>query len=114
MVYRQPVYPGRLGRPPDFATASPCGLYGADLVALQPNMNINLHIVAPVSKRAKVLKEIRRPVFSLLEGRALSDICSYLSYEKVEDLLESKHLAHLSDSVIEDYAEKADSIATDL
>jgi hypothetical protein len=86
----------------------------ADLVALQPNMNINLHIVAPVSKRAKVLKEIRRPVFSLLEGRALSDICSYLSYEKVEDLLESKHLAHLSDSVIEDYAEKADSIATDL
>jgi hypothetical protein len=80
----------------------------ADLIALQPNMNINLHIVAPLNKREKVLKEIKRPVFSLLEGRALSEICSYLSYEKVEDLLETKHLAHLSDSVIEDYAEKAE------
>ena len=86
----------------------------ADLIALQPNMNIKLHIVAPLNKREKVLKEIRRPVFTLLEGRALSDICSYLSYEQVEDLLGIKHLAHLSDSVIEDYAEKADSIATDL
>jgi hypothetical protein len=80
----------------------------ADLIALQPNMNINLHIVAPLNKREKVLKEIKRPVFSLLEGRALSEICSYLSYEKVEELLETKHLAHLSDSVIEDYAEKAE------
>ena len=80
----------------------------ADLIALQPNMNINLHIVAPLNKREKVLKEIQRPVFSLLEGRALSDICTYLSYEKVEELLETKHLAHLSDGVIEDYAEKAE------
>jgi hypothetical protein len=80
----------------------------ADLIALQPNMNINLHIVAPLNKREKVLKEIQRPVFSLLEGRALSEICTYLSYEKVEELLETKHLAHLSDGVIEDYAEKAE------
>ena len=80
----------------------------ADLIALQPNMNINLHIVAPLNKREKVLKEIQRPVFSLLEGRALSEICTYLSYEKVEELLEAKHLAYLSDSVIEDYAENAE------
>ena len=38
----------------------------ADLIALQPNMNIKLHIVAPVAKREKVFQEIRRPVFSLL------------------------------------------------
>ena len=44
----------------------------------------------------------------LLEGTALSEICTYLSYEKVEELLETKHLAHLSDGVIEDYAEKAE------
>jgi hypothetical protein len=80
----------------------------ADLIALQPNMNINLHIVAPPNKREKVLKEIQRPVFSLLEGRPLAEICSYVSYDKVEELLETKHLAHLSDSVIEDYAEKAE------
>jgi hypothetical protein len=50
----------------------------ADLVALQPNMNINLHIVAPPNKRQKVLREIQRPVFSLFEAGPLSDICSYL------------------------------------
>ncbi len=37
----------------------------ADLLSLQPNMDIKLHIVAPVAKREKVLQEIRRPVFSL-------------------------------------------------
>ena len=35
----------------------------ADLLALQPNMDIKLHIVAPVGKREKVFSEIRRPVF---------------------------------------------------
>ena len=39
----------------------------ADLLALQPNMNIRLHIVAPGDKRERVLREIRRPVFSLLD-----------------------------------------------
>ena len=39
----------------------------ADLLALQPNMDIHLHIVAPDEKRDKVLKEIKRPVFSLLD-----------------------------------------------
>ena len=39
----------------------------ADLLALQPNMDIRLHIVAPTDRRERVLREIRRPVFSLLE-----------------------------------------------
>ena len=36
----------------------------ADLLALQPNMDIKLHIVAPSSKHDKVSHEILRPVFS--------------------------------------------------
>ena len=40
----------------------------ADLLALQPNMNIKLHIVAPAAKREKVFQEIRRPVFLLEKG----------------------------------------------
>jgi len=55
----------------------------ADLLALQPNIGIKLHIVAPASRRAKVFQEIVRPVFSLLEGGPLADRCSYLSYESV-------------------------------
>ena len=78
----------------------------ADLIALQPNMSIKLHIVAPEPKRDKVLQEIRRPVFSLLEGRALSEMCSYLSYDSITQIRELKHLEHLSDHVLEDYEER--------
>ena len=80
----------------------------ADLLALQPNMNIRLHIVAPAARRDKVFQEIQRPVFSLLEGGALSEKCTYLSYESVEEIAREKHLAHLSDSVLDDYAEEAE------
>lgn len=79
----------------------------ADLVALQPNININLHIVAPASKRDKVFQEIQRPVFSLLEGRALAEMCTFLSYDSIKAIGDSKHLEYLSDDVIEDYEEKA-------
>jgi hypothetical protein len=80
----------------------------ADLVALQPNINVKLHIVAPAEKREKVLQEIQRPVFSLLEGCALAEMCTYLSYDRIKEIGELKHLSHLSDRVIEDYEEIAE------
>jgi len=80
----------------------------ADLLALRPNMDINLHIVAPVTKRDKVFQEIRRPVFSLLEKGPLADSCTYLSYDSLRELASQKHLAHLSDSVLDEYAEEAE------
>lgn len=80
----------------------------ADLLALQPNMNIKLHIVAPYERRDKVFQEIQRPVFSLLEGAPLSERCTYLSYESISELMQEKHLSHLSDSVLDDYAEDAE------
>lgn len=82
----------------------------ADLLALQPNISIKLHIVAPAEKREKVLREIQRPVFSLLEGRPLSEICTYLSYDSVKEIGELKHLARMSDDVIEDYGDTADEL----
>lgn len=80
----------------------------ADLLALQPNMDIRLHIVAPVSRREKVFQELRRPVFSLLDRGPLSESCTYLSYESVRDLAAQPHLSHLSDSVLEEYEEEAE------
>jgi hypothetical protein len=80
----------------------------ADLLALQPNMNIKLHIVAPDSRRDKVFQEIRRPVFSLLEAGPLSERCTFLSYDGVKDIAGLRHLSHLSDSVLEEYAEEAE------
>jgi hypothetical protein len=78
----------------------------ADLLAMQPNLKIRLHIVAPASRREKVFQEIRRQVFAHLEGGALSGICTYLSYEKVAELRGQQHLVYLSDKVLEDYEEK--------
>lgn len=78
----------------------------ADLLALQPNMDIRLHIVAPIQRREKVFQELRRPVFSLLDRGPLSDSCTYLSYDSIRELADQPHLAHLSDSVIDEYEEE--------
>jgi predicted RNA-binding protein len=79
----------------------------ADLLALQPNMDIRLHIVAPAARREKVFQELRRPVFSLLDRGPLSESCSLLSYDSVRELAAHSHLSHLSDSVLEEYEEDA-------
>ncbi len=47
----------------------------ADLLALQPNMQIRLHIVAPEERREKVLGEIKRPVFSRAGHRPRAAVC---------------------------------------
>jgi hypothetical protein len=80
----------------------------ADLLALQPNMDIRLHIVAPSAKREKVFQEIRRPVFSLLEKGPLAESCTYLSYDSLRELAGLKHLTHLSDTVLDEYSEEAE------
>ena len=79
-----------------------------NLLAMAPNLSIRLHIVAPIARREKVFSEIKRPVFSLLEGHALSEICSFLSYDSVLDLHEHQHLEYLPDRVLDDYEEKAE------
>lgn len=80
----------------------------ADLLALQPNMDIKLHIVAPTTRRDKVFSEIRRPVFSLLDPGPLTDSCTYLAYEDIRELGSEKYLAYLSDGVLDEYAEEAE------
>jgi hypothetical protein len=80
----------------------------ADLLALQPNMEIRLHIVAPVARRDKVLQEVRRPVFSLLERGPLSETCTYLAYDDLRELAKQPNLSHLKESVLEDYEEAAE------
>ncbi len=81
----------------------------ADLLALQPNLEIKAHIVAPSERREKVYQEITRPVFALLERGPLTQACTYLPYEAIEELSNERHLEHMSDSVLDEYAEEADS-----
>lgn len=80
----------------------------ADLLALQPNMDIRLHIVAPEHRKAKVFDEIRRPVFSLLEKGPLSENCTYLSYDSLRELAKQRHLNRMNPDVLDDYAEEVE------
>jgi hypothetical protein len=79
----------------------------ADLLALQPNMDIRLHIVAPDERREKVFHEMLRPVFSLLDRGPLSGSCTFISYDSVNGIRSLEYLAHTNDSIINEYEEAA-------
>ena len=78
----------------------------SDLVARQPNININLFIVAPDSRREKVRSEINRPTFSKL---GLPQRCRYISYsrliQKIDQATRGGFLQHLSPSILDGLAE---------
>lgn len=80
----------------------------ADLMALQPNLSIKANIVAPLERRVKVMQEIKRPVFALLEKGPLAESCTYLSYESVKELAQDENLEYMRDNIIEKYAEYAE------
>jgi hypothetical protein len=80
----------------------------ADLLSLQPNINIKLHLVAPSERRNKVFEELLRPVFAYLDNGPLSEKCSYLSYDSLRELAKEKHLGHLADTVLDEYEEFAE------
>lgn len=54
----------------------------SDLLALQPNLDINLFLVAPDERRAKVEQELLRPSFSLRE-KPLAKVCGFLPFGKL-------------------------------
>lgn len=59
----------------------------ADLVAMQPNLNIRLYIVAPDERRDKVFSEINRPTFSKMKP-PLNAICQYIAYSALKQKVE--------------------------
>ena len=80
----------------------------ADLLALQPNMDIRVHIVAPGERRERVFEQLTRPVFTLLERGPLSKLCTFIPYDAVYEIHQLKHLSHFTDSVVDEYGESAD------
>jgi hypothetical protein len=82
----------------------------ADLLALQPNMDIQLHIVAPSERRDKVLQELQRPIFSSLERHPLAEVCSFIPYEGIDSIAGLEHLSKMRDEVLEDFAEYAEEV----
>ncbi|MBW8271131.1 hypothetical protein [Caldovatus aquaticus] len=78
----------------------------ADLIAMQPNLNIPLYIVAPRERRQKVLAEVNRPVFAKLKP-PMSEMCSFLSFEALREWLAQagSFVKHMRPEVLEDLAE---------
>ena len=54
----------------------------SDLLALQPNLDLALYLVAPDERRTKVKQEIARPTFALRE-KPLPRICGFLGFAKL-------------------------------
>lgn len=56
----------------------------SDLIAMQPNLNIPLYLVAPDERREKVMMEVNRPTFCRLNP-PLSEVCRYISFSGLKD-----------------------------
>ena len=56
----------------------------SDLIAMQPNLNIPLYIVAPDERQKKVLAEVNRPTFSRLSP-PMNQICRFVSFSALPD-----------------------------
>jgi len=74
----------------------------SDLLALQPNIDIKLFLVAPDERREKVKQEILRPTFSLRE-KPLAEICGFIGFGKLTDKLEGIRKLGLASSLKEDF-----------
>ena len=81
----------------------------ADLLAMQPRINISVHIVAPSGRRDRVRREIVRPVFAVLQGGAMFERCSFLAYEAINEILEQPNLAYMKETILEAYEEYFDA-----
>lgn len=59
----------------------------SDLLALQPNLEIDLFLVAPDERREKVEQEILRPTFSLRDS-PLAKACGFIAFDTLTEKVE--------------------------
>jgi hypothetical protein len=77
----------------------------SDLLALQPNLEINLFLVAPDERQDKVEQEIRRPTFALRD-KPLADVCGFISFSKLMEKLAGIRKLGLANSLKPDFLQK--------
>jgi len=78
----------------------------SDLIAMQPNLNIPLYLVAPEDRRGKVFEEINRPTFSRLNP-PLVKVCRFISFSKLTDRLKdiSLYVRYLKPEFLDELSE---------
>lgn len=58
----------------------------SDLLTVQPNISIELYIVAALQRRGEVERQVSRPTFR--SRLRMPDICRFVSYEKLRETLD--------------------------
>lgn len=76
----------------------------SDLLALQPNLDIRLYLVAPDDRRPKVEQEMQRPTFKMRE-KPLPVVCGYLPFSKLVEKVEGIRKLNLGRSLKPDFLE---------
>lgn len=81
----------------------------ADLIALQPNLNIPLYIVAPDAKRKKVIEEVNRPTFRRLDP-PMAEVTRFIPFNSLRAQIERAGplVKHLKPDFIEEMAESTE------
>lgn len=77
----------------------------SDLLALQPNINIKLYIIAPEVRRSKVRSEILRPTFKVRE-KPISEVCGFLSIEELIEKIEGLRRLGVLGSIKPDFLDE--------
>jgi len=73
---------------------------------LQPNLSINLFLVAPDDRREKVENELMRPTFKLRD-KPLASICGFLGFDSFVEKLNGIRKLGLASSLKPDFLQKA-------
>lgn len=81
----------------------------ADLIAMQPNLNIPLYLVAPDERREKVMTEINRPTFCRLKP-PVSEICRFISFSSLKDQIRqaSAYIRFLKPEFLDELSESCE------
>jgi hypothetical protein len=81
----------------------------ADLISMQPNLNIPLYIVAPDERRNKVIEEVNRPTFTRLP-QPMKDVCRFISFSELRRQIEqiSHWVRFMTPSLLDELSESCE------
>jgi hypothetical protein len=81
----------------------------SDLLAMQPNLNIPLYLVAPEDRREKVITEVNRPTFSRLKP-PLAEVCRFIPFNALKNRIAevSAYLRFLKPEFLDELSESCE------
>jgi hypothetical protein len=77
----------------------------SDLLALQPNLDIKLYLVAPDERRNKVEQEILRPTFKLRD-RPVPEVCGFLPFTTLKEKVDGIQKLGIASSLKPDFLDQ--------